>query len=208
MPPRNAEKTSAAIRRAGIRLFYRQGYAATTLRDIASEVGIQVGSVYNHIAAKEDLLFSIMNGVMQDLLDATSRALESYVEPEERLQAMIETHVRFHGERADEVFIGNSELRGLSAPRRAVIVQLRDDYERLFRTALEDGVSSGVFHTADSRLVTYAILAMATHVATWYQPGGRRSLEEIASIYSDFALRALTNAESSVTLGATLMPQP
>lgn len=200
MPPRNAERTSAAIRSAGVRLFFRQGYAATTLRDIASDVGIQVGSVYNHIAAKEELLFSIMNTVMQDLLDVTSHALESTVEPEERLRAMIETHVIFHGERAEEVFIGNSELRSLSSTRRAVIVGKRDAYGDLFRTTIDNGVKAKIFFTSDPRLITYAILAMATNVASWYRPNGRRSLPEIASVYSDFALRSLTNENARVEL--------
>jgi AcrR family transcriptional regulator len=205
--PRNSEKTAAAIKRAAIRLFFRQGYAATTLRDIASDVGIQVGSVYNHMASKEDLLFSIMRGVMLEQFDATSRALETFVDPEERLRAMIETHVVFHGERAEEVFIGNSELRGLSTPRRRVIVKLRDEYEMLFRRAIEDGVKNGAFHSGDSRLVTYGIIALSTQVAAWYKPSGRKSLEEIASVYSDFVLRSLTNEEQKVPPGEILMPR-
>lgn len=204
MAPRNAEKTSEAIRRAGVRLFYRQGYAATSLRDIASEVGIQVGSVYNHISAKEDLLFDIMASVMEDLMDVTSQALESYLDPDDRLRAMIETHVVFHGERVEEVFIGNSELRSLSTPRRAGIVKRRNEYEMLFRTAIEDGVKAKIFVTPDPRLVTYAIVAMASHVADWYEPGGRRTLTEVASIYSDFTLRALTNPNVSVEVGEVL----
>ena len=43
------ENTADGIRQVAMDLFYKQGFQATTLRHIASRVGIQVGSLYNHI---------------------------------------------------------------------------------------------------------------------------------------------------------------
>ena len=132
-------------------------------------------------------------------------ALAGVEDPVEQMQTAIEFHVLFHAERAQEVFVGNSELRSLPPVKRAAVVEARDSYEKVFRKILEDGVRAKVFHTTDVRLVTYGILAMGTHVADWYRPGGRLSLEEIASVYSDFALRALTNASPQVALGDLLL---
>jgi AcrR family transcriptional regulator len=201
VPQRRGDKTAEALRKAAIRLFFEHGYEATTLRQLASEVGITVGSVYNHIASKEDLLYSIMRGIMQDLLDGMDAALAGLEDPVDQMRTAVEFHVLFHAERAQEVFIGNSELRSLPAVRRAAVVEARDAYEKVFRKILEDGVRAKVFHTSDVRLVIYGIIAMGTHVADWYRPGGRLSLEEIASVYSDFALRGLTNSSSQVAFG-------
>ncbi|MFD6064927.1 TetR/AcrR family transcriptional regulator [Rhodococcus wratislaviensis] len=52
-----------AAREAAARLFYEHGYEATSLRTVASEVGIQVGSLYNHISGKEELPTDIMVSV-------------------------------------------------------------------------------------------------------------------------------------------------
>src|SRR5204863_7239531 len=54
------ENTAEEIRSVALDLFYKRGFQATTLRDIAAKVGIQVGSLYNHIASKGELLFEIM----------------------------------------------------------------------------------------------------------------------------------------------------
>ena len=205
VPQRRGDKTAEALRKAAIRLFFEHGYEATTLRHLASEVGITVGSVYNHIASKEDLLFSIMSGIMRDLLDGMETALGSTEDPVDQMRTAIEFHVLFHAERAQEVFIGNSELRSLPGVRRAAVVEARDAYETVFRTIVEDGVRTKVFHTTDVRLVTYGILAMGTHVADWYRAGGRLTLEEIASVYSDFVLRGLTNASPQVPFGDLLL---
>jgi TetR/AcrR family transcriptional regulator, cholesterol catabolism regulator len=205
-PQRTArgDRTAEAIRMAAVRLFYEHGYEATSLRQIASEVGRTVGSVYNHISSKEDLLYSIMSGIMRDLLDETERIAAAYEDPVARLRAVAELQVAFHAGRAQEVFLGNSELRSLPPVRRAAVVELRDAYERIFREIVEQGVRARAFHVADVRLATYSILAMGSRVADWYRPGGRLTLEQVASGHADFVLRSLTNPVQQVPFGETL----
>lgn len=197
-------RTAEAIRQAAVDLFFKHGYETTTLREIASVVGIQVGSLYNHIPSKEKLLYSIMSGVMEDLLENLEQALEPHSDPIDRLRAAVECHVMFHGERAREVFVGNSELRSLEPRRRKAVVALRDRYEQTVRDILEEGAKAGLFHVSDVSLITYAILATGTQVSAWYRPRGRLTLQQIASVYSDFVLRGLTNEKSYVTFGEVL----
>jgi len=47
---RRGEKTAEDIRAVAIELFYKRGFQATALLDVAAKVGIQVGSLYNHIS--------------------------------------------------------------------------------------------------------------------------------------------------------------
>jgi len=61
-------KTLEAIRKAGLRLIFEHGYAAMSLRDLAAEVGIQVGSLYNHISTKQELLFDLVQDHVNALL--------------------------------------------------------------------------------------------------------------------------------------------
>ncbi len=208
MPPRTrgqrrGDDTAEQIRLAGIRLFARSGYQATTTRDIAAEVGIKVGSVYNHFASKEDLLFVIMRGVMVDLVEEVERVAVAHPDPVERMRMMVATQVRLHAERAEEVFIGSSELRSLEGARLAAIVELRDRFSALFEKAVEDGVRSGVFHVSDVKMTTFGVVAIAIHVATWYKPNQRLSVDQIAAVFADFVLRGLTNPDEQAP-----MPSP
>src|SRR5882672_769451 len=106
-------KTLEAIRKAGLRLIFEQGYAAMSLRDLAAEVGIQVGSLYNHISTKQELLFDLVQDHVNELLRQLDRALEDKQGPEEKLRAFVAFHVTYHMSRKREVFIANSELRSL-----------------------------------------------------------------------------------------------
>ena len=186
------ENTADEIRQVALDLFYKRGFQATTLRHIASRVGIQVGSLYNHITSKGDLLFDIMETVMLDLLD-DQRQVAQTPDVVERMRLLVYHHVKFHGQRAREVFIGNSELRSLNRSQRTRIVNLRHDYEQVFQNELEDGIRQKKFLAVDVQITAYGIIAMTTWVSAWYSARGRLSLEEIAEIYTAMVLRGIWN---------------
>src|SRR3979411_79789 len=117
------ENTADEIRQVALDLFFKRGFQATTLRHIAARVGIQVGSLYNHITSKGDLLFDIMETVMLDLIEE-QRQVAQTSDVVERVQQLVYHHIRFHGRRAEETFIGNSELRSLRPSQRIRIVSL------------------------------------------------------------------------------------
>ena len=52
---------------AAAHAFRERGFAATSLEDIATEVGIWKGSLYHYIDSKEDLLFAVVRGPFMDV---------------------------------------------------------------------------------------------------------------------------------------------
>lgn len=184
-------RTGEAIREAAAELFYQHGYEATSLRQVAAKVGIQVGSLYNHISGKDDLLASLMLGVMDDLLSAQRAALRGRTDPVDKLIAMIDCHIRFHASRAREVFIGNSELRSLTPKVEREVVAKRDQYEAVLRGIIAELAEDPRASVLDTRIQTYSIIAMGTHVCTWYRPGGEYDLDSLIELYTTIVLRQM-----------------
>jgi len=60
-PVSKGERTRSEIIAAGYRLFVRQGYNATSMRQIAGEVGLSPGAAYNHFAGKESLWRAVLS---------------------------------------------------------------------------------------------------------------------------------------------------
>src|SRR3954449_13323208 len=74
-------------------MFSRQGYHATTMRDIARELNMQGGSLYAHIDSKEDVLWEIVQRAAAEFL-TTVRPLAAQPLPAgDRLRAMLRAHV-------------------------------------------------------------------------------------------------------------------
>lgn len=192
-------KTMEAIRKAGLRLIFEHGYSAMSLRQLAAAVGIQAGSLYNHISTKQELLFDLVQDHINELLRQLELALQGKHRPAEKLSAFVAFHVTYHMTKKREVFIANSELRSLEPKNYEAIVKLRGAYERRLADILTEGVSEGDFEVVDIQVATFAILALLTGICTWYRPGGRLTREDIVAAHEKLVL-------SSVTPGGTAIP--
>lgn len=186
----HSDITGPRVRAAALKLFARQGYAAVSMRKIAAEVGVQAGALYNYTPDKQNLLFSLLKGHMDDLLKAWA-AEGAAGDPMARLAAFTRFHIRFNVERPDAIFISYMELRNLEPENFAVIERLRRAYEDELEQILRDGVAAGDFEVPDLKIATLAVIAMLTGVNTWYRPGGRLSLDEVQGIYWDMVRRAV-----------------
>ena len=181
-------KTMEAIRKAGLRLISERGYAAMSLRQLAAEVGIQAGSLYNHISTKQELLFDLIQDHINELLRQLDRALAGKTGATERLHAFVAFHVTYHMTKKREVFIANSELRSLEPKNYEAIVALRGAYEQRLADILADGVAEGAFEVADIQVATFAIISLLTGLCSWYRPGGRLTKEAIVAAHEKLVL--------------------
>jgi AcrR family transcriptional regulator len=175
-------------------LFHMNGYAATSVRDIARALDIQGASLYAHVASKEDVLFSIVDraaGAFERAADA-AEAEAADGDPVERLAALVEGHVDIVTADPERASVFVTEWRHLSAERRAAISVRRDAYERRFREVIDEGSALGAFRASDSALAATFILTALNGIPTWYRPDGRLSADRIADHYVDLALRALS----------------
>ena len=179
------------IKTISINLFYKKGYFATSISDIAREAGIQKSSIYYHYSNKEELLFDIFKTTLVDLYENLEAQIKGVQGAEEKMRAAIQSHVIFHMERQKEVIISDSELRGLTADNNKNIMKMRDDYERKFQSLIKAGIEKGIFADIDFKVASYGIITMCTAVSIWFNQSGRLSKEEVAKIYVDFIIHGL-----------------
>lgn len=187
----HSDITGPRVAQAALRLFARHGYAAVSMRQIAAEVGVQAGALYNYTPDKQSLLFDLMRGHMDELLAARAMA-PAPGDPVARLEGFTRFHIRFHLERPDAVFVSYMELRNLTPDNFVMIEGLRRAYEDELEGILRDGVAAGVFAVADTKITTLAVIAMLTGVTTWYRAGGRLNVTQVETIYWDMVRKAVS----------------
>ena len=187
-------ETAARVLEEASRLFALQGYAAVSMRQIASACGLQVGALYNHFPTKQAILHQMMVEHLKTLLAALDAA-NIPEEPEAALDAFTRFHIRYHIDKPKEVFIAYMELRNLETGPYREVMQLRQKYERELRRILRDGD----FAIEDVSVTAMAIIAMMTGVNTWYRYGGRLSATQIEQIYVNLvrSLVGLPHLETS-----------
>ena len=180
--------TEPRIRDAAQRLFARNGYAAVSMRQIASEVGVQVGALYNYTPDKQSLLNDLMVAHLNEFLKLYD-LLPRSADPMQALESFTRFHIHHHAERPEAVFIAYMELRNLTPENFVRVEGLRRQYEDRLSAILMRGQAEGLFAITDARITTMALIAMLTGVNTWFRQTGRLSLSEIEAIYWDMARR-------------------
>jgi len=187
----HSDITGPKVRDAALRLIAQHGYAAVSMRQIAAEVGIQAGALYNYTPDKQTLLFDLMQGHMADLLAALDEH-DLHGDALTQLEAFARFHIRYHLPRPDQVFVSYMELRNLSEENFAAVEAMRRQYEDALEDILRAGVAEGVFAIPDPRVTTMALIAMLTGISNWYRAGGRLETDTIEAIYWDMVRRAVT----------------
>jgi AcrR family transcriptional regulator len=191
------EATWANIRKSGIKLIYRHGYAAMNLRQLADEARLRPGSLYNYFHSKEEFLFRIMREILEAILADFERTVGPVTaSPVDRLLAFVEFHIRWHTERRLETFIGFMEMRSLSKARFLKYVALRKRYEDHVTDILTQGMKAGQFSIRDPRVTAFAIIAMLTGTCQWYRKNGRFTQSQIIEIYKDIVLKITAPAQA------------
>ncbi len=187
----HSEITGPRVEAAALRLFAQHGFAAVSMRQIAGDVGLQAGALYNYTPDKQSLLFGLMRGHMDALMTALEQALTGDT-PLAQLEQFTRFHIRFHLARPEAVFIAYMELRNLSPENFEVIEGQRRQYEDALERILRAGAAAGQFQVADSKVATLAVIAMLTGVTTWYRQAGRLSVEQVEQIYWDMVRKSVS----------------
>jgi len=181
------------IVRAAAQVFRKRGFHGTTMQQIAGAVGLQKGSLYHHIASKEELLHEVMMAGLTQLGERLEAVATSPLPPVDKLRQLIETHICYAAENLDVatvVLFEHQAMLGFPALRNEYVSR-RDFFESQFRKAIQEGVESGDVRPVDVPVVAQALLGAHNWLVMWYRPQGRLSPREIAIIIADTFLRGL-----------------
>ena len=198
MPNGDAETSKPSKRRrqevldVAARIFSEKGYEATSIQEIAEEVGILKGSLYYYIDTKEDLLY----GVIRDAYDAALGVIRELEQRDGGALDLIETLVHRHVEVFAATRLQSTvffrEFRALSAERQNTIREAADVYIRFVVSQIRKGQRSGEIRSdINPRLAAIGIIGMMNSMAFWYRPDGQATVAQIGSEFSRLVIAGL-----------------
>ena len=185
----------AQIDRTATAMFRARGFAATSMRELATELGLEAGSLYSHIKSKEEILHRVCFGLAEEFFAGFAAATADTAVPvAAQLRQAIEAHVRVLAgdSAASAVFL--HEWRHLSEPARTEFLALRDRYEAAFRALIQRGIAQGELHAPDAAFAALTLLASLNWLPAWYRPDGKLTPDEIAHRLAEQLLGGLRHA--------------
>jgi len=172
---------------AAAKIFSERGYAGTTMRAVAQEVGLQAGSLYYHYRSKEELIEAVLdlgiNGVSETVRGAIA-ALPPKVSGRRIVEAAVLAHLKGVVDYGVYALSARRVLGQVPAHVRRKHVRLRDAYGEFWLELLQSARQSGDLRgDVDIRLSRTFILGALNSAVDWYNPQGK-ALDEVAMQFS------------------------
>ena len=174
------------------RVFSKKGYHASTVDEIAKELGLTKASIYYYVSDKSDLLYQLYKRAMTMLLESQAAIMARPDPPDAKLAAMIEEYVRIvGGATAMYSVVVLREHHALPPRKRKEIIAMRDQYERAYQQCIQEGIEQGIFEAQDVKMASYVVLGALNWIPSWYNPRGSLSKEQIGKIFAEQLVRGL-----------------
>ncbi|MGV8514385.1 atu genes transcriptional repressor AtuR, partial [Pseudomonas aeruginosa] len=138
------ESARGKLLQTAAHLFRSKGYERTTVRDLASAVGIQSGSIFHHFKSKDEILRSVMEETILYNTALMRAALADAEDLRERVLGLIRCELQsIMGGTGEAMAVLVYEWRSLSAEGQAYILGLRDIYEQMWLDVLGEARLAG-----------------------------------------------------------------
>lgn len=174
------------------RLFSERGYHATSMRDLAAELGMQGGSLYAHISGKEELLVEIVNQASQQFDGALFTLRGTDLKADEKLREAMRRHIQVVADNMDSATVFFHEWKHLSPEAYGRVTGWRDSIDVFYRELVTQGIQEGTFRAdLDVKMSAYLILSAVNWAYTWYRPGGPMTPRAVADHFADMLLGGL-----------------
>lgn len=180
----------SVIIRAAADAFAADGYASTTIDDLADRIGATKGLVYYHFRSKFDIYLAVFEHGMNRLRAEIDEEVSAGGTGLERLQAMsrahlinLMTHLGHH--HAIHQGVRGQMSSALKPRQRHALVELnalRLDYENLFEEVMAEGVADGSVRVASPRMAAKVLLSSLNGVDLWYRHREGQALAETEAL--------------------------
>jgi len=190
---------------AAAEAFRTNGFAATSLEDIASAVGMWKGSLYHYIDSKEDLLFAVVRGPAEEILKQVRELSETDLPPTEKIRRATRSHVQILN---SNFVYASVYLQEIAGRRKLPEWSAMDrEYLDLLESIVREGVDSGEFSAVTNpRVTTLALIGSLNWLTHWYRPGGSLHADEIADQFCDLFLGGLISRKTQASRSQTVTP--
>lgn len=174
------------------KVFREKGYSGASLEDVAAEVGMLKGSLYNYIDSKEELLFAVVRPPAERLLAETRRLAADPAPAPDRVRRLAHDHVQVLADHFVYASVYLHDIAGLGRfPEWAAMDR---EYVALTRAILADGVREGTLSAElDLRTAPHVLIGSLNWLTRWWHPDGpvpaAEMADRISGVFLDGARR-------------------
>lgn len=168
-----------------------KGYIGSSMRDLASALGIEAASLYSHVKSKEEILQRICFRISKTFMEGLAAVVKEKKSPTEKLHDAILMHCKVMTEDVSSSAVFWNEWKHLSGDAKSQFIKMKGEYENSFIHIIDDGINADEFRKMDSKFVAMAILSSLNCIHIWYKPDGALSGDEVGEQLAQILLTGI-----------------
>jgi TetR/AcrR family transcriptional regulator, cholesterol catabolism regulator len=179
----SSESTGERLMTGAAELFRKKGYAATSTRELSALLGLEKASLYHHMDGKEDLLYRLCIGTLEDVAKILLVAKQIDDNPLATLERMARKYVALSLNDRDRHATMLAEIRALSDDRRERVIALRDENVRMVREVIIHAQQAKqIRDDIAPKYLTLSLFNLLNWSIFWYSPDDELSPGELGDI--------------------------
>lgn len=139
------EKRRSQMIKGAVTLFKEKGFHRTTTRELAKEAGFSIGTLYEYIRKKEDVLFLVCDSIYEQVRERLELAIDLENPSIHNLVTVIKSYFHLMDDMQEEILIMYQEVKSLKKESKDYVLKKERDMvgmlERVIITCLPDNVS-------------------------------------------------------------------
>ena len=150
---------------AALAVMLRKGMAATTVRDVAAEMGTSSGLVHHYFDSMDELLATAFDLAATEDLESTREALAAVADPVEQLRVFFATYTRAEQDWAFQLWLDAWAEASRRPTLQATSQRLNMAWQQLLVGVIKAGLADARFTCADPEAAGWRILSMLDGLA-------------------------------------------
>lgn len=130
------EKRRQQMIKGAITLFKEKGFHRTTTREIAKESGFSIGTLYEYIRTKEDVLFLVCDSIYEQVRQRLEATIDLEYPSTDNLIRVIKAYFMLMDEMQEEVLILYQEVKSLKKQAIDYVLQKERDMVSMLETTI------------------------------------------------------------------------
>jgi TetR/AcrR family transcriptional regulator, cholesterol catabolism regulator len=164
-------------------IFFVKGFHATSIEDVARDVGMLKGSLYYYIKSKDDLLFQLLLAGIEDGDAFIARQIDVAGDPVEQLERAIRAQIDYIIQNKVPFGLFLHEFDSLSGKRQHKLISVMSRYNSRFVDLVRRGQQQGKLIDGEPWLIVNGILGMCNWLYRWYDTDHVSGPEQIKQVF-------------------------
>jgi TetR/AcrR family transcriptional regulator, cholesterol catabolism regulator len=194
--PRHGKQTKPASRleevlQSAANIFFAKGFHATSIEDVARDVGMLKGSLYYYIKSKDDLLFRLLLAGIEDSDAFIAQHIDPQGDPVEQLERAIRAQIDYIIEKRVQFGLFLHEFDSLSGKRQHRLISVMSRYNSRFVDLVRRGQEQGKLIDGEPWIIVNGILGMCNWLYRWYDTDQVSDPEQVKQIFLRMILQGI-----------------